>query len=180
MSERSYKQFIGGRFIEGFSGSFIERRVAGRRRAGSALSATARREDVDLAVEAARTAFDEGPWPHISGLERAEILNRLADLIRDNRDRLVRIEVEEVGKPIRFARGDIDGAVGLTRYAASLAMQMVWLDLHQPGSKQDSAAHARANRGRGFGCAMELSGAHPGAEGALCARRRLYCGAEAF
>jgi acyl-CoA reductase-like NAD-dependent aldehyde dehydrogenase len=123
MSERSYRQFIGGRFVDGFGGRFIERRspVDGTR---VARYPDGTPEDIDLAVEAARTAFDEGPWPRKSGLERAEILNRLADLIRDNRERLIRIEVEEVGKPIRFARGDIDGAVGLTRYAASLAMQM--------------------------------------------------------
>ena len=122
--ERAQLQTVHRRpFHRGVQWSFIERRAP----ADGALVARypdGTPEDVDLAVEAARTAFDEGPWPHMSGLERAEILNRLADLIRDNRDRLVRIEVEEVGKPIRFARGDIDGAVGLTRYAASLAMQM--------------------------------------------------------
>lgn len=123
MSERKYIQFIGGRFVDGFSLKSIERRspasgeLVARYAEGTA-------EDVDLAVEAARAAFEEGPWPRLSGMARAEILNRWADLIRDRRDRLVHIEVEEVGKPIRFARGDIDGTVGLVRYAASLAMQM--------------------------------------------------------
>lgn len=124
MAERSYLQFIGGRPVEGGGGGgSIERRSPsdGRLVARYADGTTG---DVDLAVAAARTAFEEGPWPRLSGLERAAILNRLADLIRDNRDRLTRIEVEEVGKPIRFARGDIDGGVALTRYAASLAMQM--------------------------------------------------------
>lgn len=126
MATRSYQQFIGGRFVEGSGSGSIERRspatgdLVARYRDGTP-------EDVDLAVEAARIAFEEGPWPRMSGMERAEVLNRLADLIRTNRDRLVRIEVEEVGKPVRFARGDIDGAAGLTRYAASLAMQMAGL-----------------------------------------------------
>jgi acyl-CoA reductase-like NAD-dependent aldehyde dehydrogenase len=123
MSMRSYKQFVGGQFVDSSSGAFIERRSpADGRLVARYPDGTA--EDVDLAVEAARTAFEEGPWPRMSGLERAECLNRLADLIRDHRERLIRIEVEEVGKPIRFARGDIDGAIGLTRYAAALGMQM--------------------------------------------------------
>lgn len=123
MPVRTYRQFIGGRQIDGSGAGTIERRSpsdglpVARYCEGTV-------EDVDLAVDAARAAFDEGPWPRLSGMERAATLNRLADLMHQNRDRLVRIEVEETGKPIRFARGDLDGAVGLVRYAASLAMQM--------------------------------------------------------
>ncbi|TGS17816.1 aldehyde dehydrogenase family protein [Mesorhizobium sp. M2E.F.Ca.ET.209.01.1.1] len=126
MGMRSYQQFIGGRFVAGTGTGSIERRApaTGERVATYAEGAPT---DVDLAVESARIAFEEGPWPRLSGIERAEVLNRFADLISANRERLVRIEVEEVGKPIRFARGDIDGAIGLTRYAASLAMQMAGL-----------------------------------------------------
>ncbi|MBX3567481.1 MAG: aldehyde dehydrogenase family protein [Rhizobiaceae bacterium] len=123
MSTRSYHHFIGGEVVDGAGRGAIERRSpAGGRLVARYAEGTP--DDIDLAVEAARAAFEQGPWPRMSGLQRAEVLNRLADLIRDNRERLARIEVEEVGKPIRFARGDIDGAVGLTRYAASLAMQM--------------------------------------------------------
>lgn len=123
MSARAYDHFIGGSRMAGSSGSTIDRlSPANGKPVACFPDGTA--EDVELAVEAARTAFEAGPWPRMSGLQRAEIINRLADLIRDNRERLARIEVEEAGKPIRFARGDIDGAVGLTRYAASLAMQM--------------------------------------------------------
>ncbi|BCB75300.1 sorbosone dehydrogenase [Phytohabitans flavus] len=80
--------------------------------------------DVNAAVGAARTAFDEGPWPRMSGLSRAEVLLRLADLIAANASLLARLDAEEVGKPLRLAEGDIAGAVGLTRYAAGLATQM--------------------------------------------------------
>ena len=37
----------------------------------------AREADVDRAVALARQAFDEGPWPHTSGAERADVLDRL-------------------------------------------------------------------------------------------------------
>lgn len=123
MSIRDYKHFIGGRYVDGVGTDSIER-VSPANGQTVARYARGTTGDIDLAIEAARTAFDEGPWPRMSGMDRANILHAWADRLRENKDRLVRIEVEEVGKPIRFARGDIDGAIGLIRYAASLALQM--------------------------------------------------------
>lgn len=81
-------------------------------------------EDAAAAIAVARKAFDDGPWPRLSGLERAAILRRWADLIAEDKERLARIEVDEVGKPIRMARGDLDGVIDLFQFAASLAMQV--------------------------------------------------------
>ncbi|WP_312419250.1 aldehyde dehydrogenase family protein [Shinella sp.] len=122
MSARQYTHFIDGRF-DASADAHVERKAPAT---GEVVArfASGQITDMDRAVAAARAAFDKGPWPSMSGMERAEILNKYADLVRDNFDRLVRIEVEEVGKPIRFARGDISGVVGLIRYAASLALQM--------------------------------------------------------
>ncbi|ASY62582.1 Aldehyde dehydrogenase [Sinorhizobium sojae CCBAU 05684] len=122
MSTRQYTHFINGRF-EREAASYVDRTspASGELVARFASGQVA---DMDRAVAAARAAFDHGPWPQMSGMQRTEILNKFADLVEKNFDRLVRIEVEEVGKPIRFAKGDIAGCVGLIRYAASLAMQM--------------------------------------------------------
>lgn len=122
MPTRQYTHFINGRF-DGDAASYVDRKSPA---SGELVArfATGDVADMDRAVAAARAAFDHGPWSRMGGMERAEVLNKFADLIRKNFDRLVRIEVEEVGKPIRFARGDIEGSVGLIRYAASLAMQM--------------------------------------------------------
>ncbi|MEI2302384.1 aldehyde dehydrogenase family protein [Ensifer sp. MJa1] len=122
MSARQYTHFIDGRF-DASADAHVERKAPAT---GEIVArfASGQIGDMDRAVAAARAAFDKGPWPSMSGMERAEILNKYADLVRANFDRLVRIEVEEVGKPIRFARGDISGVVGLIRYAASLALQM--------------------------------------------------------
>jgi len=81
-------------------------------------------DDVDRAVQAARAAFDMGPWPHMDAAGRASVLQRVAALVSDNLERLARIEVEEVGKPIRFARQDVATVVALFNYAAGLAMQL--------------------------------------------------------
>src|SRR5690606_21482657 len=58
------------------------------------------------------------------GMERAAVVRRWADLIEENLERLARIEVDEVGKPIRQARGDLRNVVSLTHFAAGLAMQV--------------------------------------------------------
>jgi aldehyde dehydrogenase (NAD+) len=59
--------------------------------------------DVDLAVAAARKAFEDGPWPRISASERGRLLNRLADLIERDREELAALESLDNGKPYRDA-----------------------------------------------------------------------------
>src|SRR5262249_13068349 len=48
--------------------------------------------DVDLAVRAARRAFDEGPWPRARASERVRVLRRIADLVREHGDELLRLQ----------------------------------------------------------------------------------------
>jgi acyl-CoA reductase-like NAD-dependent aldehyde dehydrogenase len=61
-------------------------------------------EDVDLAVQAARRAFDSGPWRTMSPRDRGAILHRAAQLIQENAEELARLESLDTGKPITFAR----------------------------------------------------------------------------
>ena len=61
--------------------------------------------DVDLAVRAARTAFDDGPWPRLKPSERAAVLRRIATAIRDNADELIGLEILDIGMPIAQMRG---------------------------------------------------------------------------
>ena len=61
--------------------------------------------DVDLAVRAARAAFDEGPWPRLKPAERAAVLRRIAAAIRDNADELIGLEILDIGMPIAQMRG---------------------------------------------------------------------------
>jgi len=90
--------------------------------------------DVDTAVSAARRAFDHGPWPRMSAQERAAILYRIADGIEANREKLIEIEISEVGKARRFVESDVDAAAALTRHAAAMAAQShgeAWSNLPQ-------------------------------------------------
>jgi betaine-aldehyde dehydrogenase len=77
--------------------------------------------DVDDAVRAARAAFDHGTWRDLDGMTRMRLMLRLATLMRDAHQELARLDAAEVGKPLRVARADIDGAIGQVEFAASLA-----------------------------------------------------------
>jgi aldehyde dehydrogenase (NAD+) len=63
--------------------------------------------DVDLAVQAARRAFDQGPWPRMAAAERARVLWKLADLIGANLDEMARLESVNTGKTL-FDSGKVE------------------------------------------------------------------------
>src|ERR1700733_7504121 len=58
--------------------------------------------DVDLAVRAARRAFDEGPWPRMRAGERIRVLRRIADLVREHGDELLRLQALDNSVPLSF------------------------------------------------------------------------------
>jgi betaine-aldehyde dehydrogenase len=121
-SPRRYDHWIGGR--RRGSDELIPRTAPGTGAVVAEVSAGGAVE-VDDAVRAARAAFDgRGVWPNLTGIERAAVLHRAADLMEARSDELARLDAEEGGKPLRLAEGDIAGAVSLTRYAAGLGVQM--------------------------------------------------------
>jgi len=79
------------------------------------------RDEVEAAVTAARSAFDDRRWSDLSGRARSQVLARVADLIDANRARIALYETLESGKPISQAEAEIAGAADLWRYAATLA-----------------------------------------------------------
>jgi aldehyde dehydrogenase (NAD+) len=59
-------------------------------------------EDVDQAVRAARRAFDEGPWPRARATERIRVLRRIADLVREHGDELLKLQALDNSVPLTF------------------------------------------------------------------------------
>ncbi len=73
--------------------------------------------DVDLAVEAARNAFESPAWSRMNARQRGSIMMRWADLIEENLEELAALESLDNGKPIRDARAaDIPLAIDCLRY----------------------------------------------------------------
>lgn len=84
-SMQEVRNFIDGRFTEGPSGQTFES-VDPATNEPIATVYSAGQEGVELAVAAARRAFDEGPWPRLPAAERARALRRIAELIRQRAD----------------------------------------------------------------------------------------------
>lgn len=80
------------------------------------------KEDVDLAVHAARSAFESGPWSKMDARDRGALLLKLADLMEQNLDELAALETLDNGKPINDARAaDLPLAIDCLRYYAGWA-----------------------------------------------------------
>ncbi|MBD0839232.1 aldehyde dehydrogenase family protein [Streptomyces sp. TRM68416] len=79
-------------------------------------------KDTDLAVEAARRAFDggRGTWPTTPVAERAALLRRVADLLVRDREELGLLESRDAGKTLEEGRVDIDCVADAFRYFADL------------------------------------------------------------
>src|SRR6202171_3834663 len=87
--------------------------------------ASANAADVERAVQAARTAFDSGPWPQTSAAERGRLLFKFAEKIRQNAAILAKIECQNTGKPIVEAEYDIADVATCFEYYAGLANKVL-------------------------------------------------------
>jgi aldehyde dehydrogenase (NAD+) len=82
--------------------------------------------DIDLAVAAARRAFDSGPWSRMSGSERGRLIYKLADLVEKHQEELAALESLDNGKPYRDSiAADLPLTIKCYRYYAGWADKMV-------------------------------------------------------
>lgn len=85
----------------------------------------AQEEDIDIAVTAARKAFDEGEWTKMEAAERSHLIYKFADLLEENREELAQLEALDNGKPYEVALADdVDGTVQHFRYYAGWATKI--------------------------------------------------------
>ncbi|QRI62894.1 aldehyde dehydrogenase [Shinella sp. PSBB067] len=120
MSDNPNTMLIDGRRVEGRGGS----REVFNPTNGKVLAVVgeASREQAHEALAAARKA--QPAWAAMAPLERAAIMQRIAALITENAEELARIVVQEQGKPILEARGEIGGAAGFFSYYAEFARRI--------------------------------------------------------
>jgi phenylacetaldehyde dehydrogenase len=118
------KMLINGKFIEAASGkTFGTYNPA----TGEVICQVAEgdREDINRAVQAARAAFDSGPWSKISASERGRMIWKLADLLEQHTEEFAQLESLDNGKPLTVARvADVPLAVDLFRYMAGWATKI--------------------------------------------------------
>ena len=83
------------------------------------------RADIDLAVKAARKAFDSGPWSRLTASERGRLVWKLADLLEQHIEEFATLETLDNGKPLTVARAaDVPLAVDMFRYMAGWATKL--------------------------------------------------------
>jgi aldehyde dehydrogenase (NAD+) len=119
------KLFINGEFIESQSQKTFETYNPAT---GEVLATVfeANEVDVDLAVKAARKAFDEGPWSKMGSAQRSRLMYKLADLMEENAAELAQLETLDNGKPIsETTNADIPLAIEHMRYYAGWATKIV-------------------------------------------------------
>jgi coniferyl-aldehyde dehydrogenase len=113
--------FINGHFVDALSGKTMET-VDPRTGEVVARVAEGDKDDVDLAVKAAREAFDHGPWPRMSGYERGKIMMKFADLVDQHTEDVAILDTINAGKLFKSSKlVEIPGAAQLLRYYAGAA-----------------------------------------------------------
>ena len=113
--------FIGGQWTPAVSGKTFET-VNPATEEVIATVAEGDAADVDLAVDAARKALEQGPWAKMDARDRGRLMYKLADLMEENLEELAALETLDNGKPIRDARAaDLPLAIDVLRYYAGFA-----------------------------------------------------------
>ena len=83
------------------------------------------KQDVDIAVKAARKAFESGPWSRMSATQRGKLIWKLGDLLEQNVEQFAMLETLDNGKPLAVARAaDVPLAADLFRYMAGWANKL--------------------------------------------------------
>ncbi|KAK1417312.1 hypothetical protein QVD17_26438 [Tagetes erecta] len=115
------KLFINGEFVDSVSGKTFET-IDPRNEEKIADIAEGDKDDVDLAVKAAREAFDHGPWPRMSGSERGRIIMKFVDLVEQNLEEIAALDAIDVGKVFSFGKSrEAPFAASVLRYYAGAA-----------------------------------------------------------
>lgn len=83
-------------------------------------AASGQQADIDLAVAAAKRAFDDGPWPKMLPRERSRILHKVADIVESRDEQLALFESFDSGLPITQAKGQARRAAENFRFFADL------------------------------------------------------------
>ena len=116
--------FINGQWTDAASGKTFE---TPNPATGTTLASVAEgdAEDIDRAVQAARAAFDDGPWSRMTPSERGRIIWRIGDLILEHAEELAMLESLDNGKPYAVALGaDVPLAADLFHYMAGWATKI--------------------------------------------------------
>ncbi|UAC48812.1 aldehyde dehydrogenase [Bacillus aquiflavi] len=99
---REVKMYINGEYVESSIASIFEVKNPATQELIARVHESSK-EDVDRACQAARQAFESGPWRTMPVSERCQKIRRMAEIIMERREELARLEALDVGKPYPVA-----------------------------------------------------------------------------
>ncbi|HEX5425682.1 MAG TPA: aldehyde dehydrogenase family protein [Candidatus Acidoferrales bacterium] len=109
---KTYKNFINGEWVESRSNESIENRNPANRDELIGIFPASSKNDVALAVEAAREAYKD--WRLTPAPKRAEIMYRAAQILVERKEDFSRDMTREMGKVLDETRGDVQEAIDMT------------------------------------------------------------------
>ncbi|GAA0036279.1 MULTISPECIES: aldehyde dehydrogenase [Brevibacterium] len=118
------RHYIGGEFVDSLDGDEFDV-INPVTNEPYIRAASGKKADIDRAVAAAKTAFEDGPWPTMLPRERARVLNRIADIVESREDELAEMESFDSGLPITQAKGQARRAAENFRFFADLIVAQV-------------------------------------------------------
>src|ERR1700680_1515440 len=121
---RTYRNYVNGQWVASASGETFPVYDPSTEDV-IALGSSSDKADVDVAVKAAREAFDSGPWSQTTAQDRGRILCKLAEKIRQNTALLADLESRNTGKPIVEAEYDIADVATCFEYYGGLATKIL-------------------------------------------------------
>jgi aldehyde dehydrogenase (NAD+) len=129
MKVPSYERiFVGGHWRDPLGGGRIDV-VSPHTEEVIAHAAAGSGADVEVAVSAARAAFDEGPWPRLSHAERIAVVEKLAAVYSTHVDEMADLITAEMGSPTSFSRlGQAAGAASMMQLAVQAARTFPWAE----------------------------------------------------
>jgi acyl-CoA reductase-like NAD-dependent aldehyde dehydrogenase len=136
MDIKDHGHYIAGKWVSAGSGAQAEVLDPATNRPIARVAAGTK-EDVNVAVEAARSAFESPEWGDLDPSKRGRLLWLLGQQLRDHFEELSRLESLNVGKPLREAKGDIAYVYKLFEYYAGLADKIQGDTIPVPGARLD-------------------------------------------
>src|SRR6266853_4743942 len=122
MPSKSFKNFIGGEWVESHSGQTYENLNPADTRDVIGIFQRSDKRDVDDAVSAARQAFDR--WRLMPAPKRAEIIYRAGEILLERKEEFARLMTREMGKVLKETRGEVQEAVDTAYYMAGEGRRM--------------------------------------------------------
>jgi acyl-CoA reductase-like NAD-dependent aldehyde dehydrogenase len=135
MMGKNYRLFIDGRWVDSISGRTFESLNPATDEV-NAVVAEAGPEDVDLAVKAARRAFESGPWAEMAPGDRGRLLNKVAQALWGKADMLAEVESQDNGLPINETKFiAMPAMIDVLEFYAGLANKVQGSTLASPNNR---------------------------------------------